>query len=66
MSAEGTITKTSFDDWWLRYRQLAEQVELPVGDAVSYFEYFADGDSPEDAIAAELGYWEQAEKGETP
>lgn len=66
MNTEQTITKVHFDAWWERFRQLAAEIELPIGDAQSYAEYFADGDSPEDALATELGYWDHDEREETP
>ncbi len=40
--------------WWQRFEALAEFNGLRVCARDSYYEYFDDSDSPEDAVAMEL------------
>ncbi len=46
-----------FDEWWAVLQGLAvlEGLDL-VGDRDDYWEYYADGDSPERTIEIELSY----------
>lgn len=40
--------------WWERFESLANYNDFPVGTKDAYFEYFEDGDSPEDALKLEM------------
>lgn len=46
----------TFEQWWKEFKDLAKKEHLKLSDKETYLEYFADGDTPEEAIDTELSY----------
>ncbi len=46
----------SFDTWWQRFLHCAEEAgfEINADDSTAYREYYDDGDTPEEALEAEI------------
>lgn len=53
-----TGENTPFNLWWLKLLEAAEAEHFPINadDPESYFEYYDDGDTPEEALAEEMSY----------
>lgn len=53
------LDNMTFDQWFWELSDLAQQQEVELGHKDQYKEYYDDGDSPEDALAAEINAQEQ-------